>query len=217
MSLNMALSPAAALRSERLPAACGPRAAAASCPTMNAVTLGRRARSARATRVSAAAAVAAAAALLLVGCAACDDREAAVRRVLAAAEAAAEARDVGDAMALVSADYADARGLDRDGLRSVVHGYFALNPSLELVVRVESLDFPDANRARARLQVLSAGREQGGGGGGGFELDLGRFDVDLVEERGDWRLLRADRVAGGPERTDAPGPIGLGLASKGTR
>jgi hypothetical protein len=208
MSLNMALSPAAALRSERLPAACGRRAAAASCPTMNAVTPGHAGHVARAPRARIAgiariarastAAAAVAALLLLAGCAPGDNREAAVRRVLAEAEAAAEARDVGDAMALVSADYADRRGLDRDGLRNVVRGYFALNPSLELVVRIESLDFPDVNRARARLQVLSAGREQGDGRAGGFELDLGRFDVELVEERGDWRLLRADRVAGGP-------------------
>lgn len=162
---------------------------------MNAVTPGRFARAARPGR-AVRAAVAVAALALLAGCAAGDDREAAVRRVLADAEAAAEARNVGDAMALVSADYADARGLDRDGLRNVVRGYFALNPSLELVVRVESLGFPDLNRARARLQVLSAGREQGGGAPGRFDVDLGRFDVELVDEDGDWRLLRTDRVAG---------------------
>ena len=159
---------------------------------MNAVTLGRAARIARASAASAAAL------LLFIGCAAGDDREAAVRRVLADAEAAAEARDVGDAIELVSADYADARGLDRDGLRNVIRGYFALNPSLELVVRVESLGFPDLNRARARLQVLSAGRERGDGAPGRFDVDLGRFDVELVDEDGDWRLLRADRVSGAP-------------------
>lgn len=59
----------------------------------------------------------------LAGCGAADDRNTAVRRVLEQAEQAAEARDVGDAMALVSADYLDSRGLDRDGLRNVVRGY----------------------------------------------------------------------------------------------
>ncbi len=129
----------------------------------------------------------------LAGCGTADDRETAVRKVLEQAEQAAEARDVGDAMALVSADYLDARGLDRDGLRNAVRGYFVLNPSLRLAVRVQSLQFPDSNRARARLQVGSVGR-----GSGGVDLDLGRFDVQLVEEGGDWRLLRADHVDGGP-------------------
>lgn len=116
------------------------------------------------------------------------DRETAVRAVLEAAEAAAEARDVGATIELVSADYGDEAGRDRAALRAFVRGWFALNPRLELLVSVQSIEFPDANRAKVQLQVASVSR------GAGLSVDGDRFVVELVDEDGSWRLLRTARA-----------------------
>jgi hypothetical protein len=115
------------------------------------------------------------------------DRETAVRATLEAAEQAAEARDVGAAIALVSADYGDEAGRDRAALRGFLRGWLALNPNVELLVTVERIEFPDANRARAWLLVASVSR------GAGLTVDGDRFVVELVDEDGEWRLLRASR------------------------
>ncbi len=124
----------------------------------------------------------------LTGCGSAPDRETAVRAVLEAAETAAEARDVSAAMELVSADYGDDAGRDRAALRAFVRGWFALNPRIELLVNVQGVEFPDANRARVRLQVASVSR------GAGLSVDGDRFVVELLDEDGEWRLLRASRA-----------------------
>jgi NAD(P)-dependent dehydrogenase (short-subunit alcohol dehydrogenase family) len=125
---------------------------------------------------------------VLGACGRAPDRETAVRAVLEAAEAAAEARDVGAAIELVSADYGDAAGRDRAALRAVVRGWFALNPRIELLVTVQGIEFPEANRARVQLLVASVSR------GAGFSVDGDRFVVELVDEDGNWRLLRSSRA-----------------------
>lgn len=126
-------------------------------------------------------------ALVLAACSSAPDRETAVRATLEAAEQAAEARDVGAAIKLVSTDYADDAGRDRAALRAFLRGWFALNPKLELLVTIEQIEFPDANRARVGLLVASVSR------GAGLNIDGDRFVVELVDEGGEWRLLRASR------------------------
>ena len=121
----------------------------------------------------------------LSACAPTAPPELAVRAVIEQAEVAAESRDVGAALELVSADYADATGLDRLGLQRYIRGYFALNPRIELLLQVQSIEFPEPNRARVALRIASVGRTQ---------LDADQFRLELVDEDGNWRLLRAERV-----------------------
>ncbi len=115
-----------------------------------------------------------------------------VRATLAAAESAAEARDVSNVMALVADDYSDDNGYDRARLRDFVRGYFALNPTLEIVMRIESIEFPATDLARARLSVATLGA--GGGGALGLSADGERFDVELVRASDAWRLRYARRA-----------------------
>jgi hypothetical protein len=125
-------------------------------------------------------------ALALAACASEDSPEAAVRAVITQAEEAAEARDVSAAMDLVADEYADANGFDRKRLRGFVHGYFLMNPSINLLVRVEDVRFPADELAQARVTVGMLGQ--------GLETDLESFDVELEKVGDDWRLRRADRV-----------------------
>ena len=99
-------------------------------------------------------------------------------------ELAAEARDVGNLMEHISANYRDAQGQDGTEASRYVRGYFIANQSVHLLTRIESLEFPSADEARVKLQVGMAGRgdEQGSAG---LTADLFNFDVALVREDGE--------------------------------
>jgi len=129
--------------------------------------------------------VALASLLALTACASEGSPEQQVRAVITQAEEAAEARDVSAAMELVADEYSDANGFDREQLRDFVRGYFFLNPSINLLVRVEDVQFPADGLAQARVTVGMLGQ--------GLETQLETFDVELVKEGDDWRLRRADR------------------------
>jgi hypothetical protein len=122
----------------------------------------------------------------LAACSRPSDPEQAVRAVLIAAEKAAETRDVGAAMELVSADFRDAEGRDPAQLRQYLRGFFALNPRVELIVHEESIEFPEVNRARIALRIVQVG--------GRRSIEGERFTIELVDEGGTWRLLRTERT-----------------------
>lgn len=125
---------------------------------------------------------------LFVACSSTTGDEQQVRALFTSAQAAAEARDVGDVLDFVGDDYADAQGNSRDSLRLFLRGYFAAHPRLALVTRIDDLQFPVAGYARARVTVR------------GLELDRfdpGRavtLDVELRRAADEWRIVRADRV-----------------------
>lgn len=130
--------------------------------------------------------VALASVFALTACAPEGSPEQQVRAVITQAEEAAEARDVSAAMDLVADEYSDANGFDREQLRRFVHGYFIMNPSINLLVRVEDVRFPADELAQARVTVGMLGQ--------GLETQLETFDVELVKQGDDWRLRRADRA-----------------------
>lgn len=124
----------------------------------------------------------------LAACSSATSDEYAVRTLIASAEEAAEARDVGDVLALVGDDYADRQGNTRDSLRLFLHGYFAAHPRLELVTSIDDLQFPADGLARARVAVRGLSLDR---------FDLGGsvvLDVELRRDDGEWRVVRADRV-----------------------
>ena len=127
---------------------------------------------------------------LLPGCSDDASPEQQVRAVIDAMEVAAEARDVGDLMEHVSTAYRSADGLDRAEAGRTVRGYFVVNQSIQLLTRIESLEFPVPDEARVKLQVGMAGR--GGQGAADLSADLYDFDVVLVREDGEWKVSYAD-------------------------
>jgi hypothetical protein len=131
------------------------------------------------------------AALLLAGCADDSSPEQQVRSVIESMEVAAEARDVGDLMEHVSANYRDAQGQGRTEASRYARGYFVANQSIHLLTRIESLEFPAPDEARVKLQVGMAGRG-GEQGAAGLSADLYDFDLALVREGGEWKLSYAD-------------------------
>jgi ketosteroid isomerase-like protein len=122
---------------------------------------------------------------LLLACAARSSDEELVRAVIDDMETAAEARDASDVLDLVADDYQDAQGFDRAQLRNFLRGYFLAHPKIELLVNIESLDFPADGLAQAQISVTSLALD---------DADHARLKVEFRREGGDWKVRRADRL-----------------------
>ncbi len=131
------------------------------------------------------------AAALLSGCGV-SDPEAEIRALLAAAEEAAEARDTGFFGDAVGAAYRDTRGNDRDELLRNLRGYFVANQRIEIVSRVDEIVLEGEDAARAVVHAGMVGRRTGAALVEGLEAELYRFELELVNDGGDWRIIGAD-------------------------
>jgi len=129
-------------------------------------------------------------AALAAGCAA-SDPEAEIRALLAAAEQAAEARDAGFFADAVGAGYRDTRGNDREQLLRSIRGYFIANQRVEIVSRVDDVVLEGADAARAVVHAGMLGQRTGAELVGGVAADLYRFELELVNDDGDWRIIGA--------------------------
>jgi hypothetical protein len=117
-----------------------------------------------------------------------------VRAVVAAGEAAAERRDHRALMALVSTDFEDAYGGGDRELSRMLRAYLVAHPSVHLVTRVESVEFPYTDLAQLRLTVGTLGREAGVNAEQTFNLaaDLHSIELELRLEDDDWKVTRAE-------------------------
>jgi hypothetical protein len=131
------------------------------------------------------------AAALASGCEV-SDPEAEIRALLAAAEEAAEARDVGFFGGALGAGYRDTRGNDRDELLRALRGYFIANQRVEIVSRVDEIELLGEDAARAVVHAGMLGRRTGAAMLDGVEADLYRFELELVHDGGDWQIIGAD-------------------------
>ncbi len=131
------------------------------------------------------------AAVVAAGCGT-SDPEAEIRALLAAAEDAAEARDAGFFGDVVGPGYRDSRGQDRTELLRTLRGYFIANQRIEIVSRVDEVRLEGADAARAVVHAGLAGRRSGAALLGGVDADLYRFELELVNEGGEWQVIGAD-------------------------
>jgi len=126
------------------------------------------------------------AATLLAACSAKSSDEEQVRALIDSVEAAAEKRDASDVLEHVADGYVDSSGLDKRELQNFLRGYFLSHPKLELLVNIESLEFPVDGLAHAVVSVTAV--ELGDPG-------MERLKVEFRRAGGEWRVARADRVA----------------------
>jgi hypothetical protein len=123
-----------------------------------------------------------------------------IREVIGAAETAAEARDLSDVMDLVSDRYADLRGQDKAAIRDVMRGFLLVNQSIHLLITVDDIEFPGNDRARAHVTVGMLGRQDAGVDDWALAADVYEFDVRLLNEDDEWRLVSAEWVRAGRGR-----------------
>jgi endonuclease YncB( thermonuclease family) len=120
------------------------------------------------------------------------DPDAEIRALLAAAEQAAESRDVGFFGDAIGAAYRDTRGHDRDELVRSIRGYFIANQRIELLSRVDEVVLEGEDAARAVVYAGMLGQRAGAALVDGVEADFYRFELELVHEGGAWRIIGAD-------------------------
>ncbi len=125
---------------------------------------------------------------LLASCGDADSPDQQVRRVIDQMETAAEARDVGELVQHFSPEYRDANGMTPDEAARYARGYFIANQSIHLLTRVEQVDFPFPDEARARVLVGMVGRDADANGNWDLAADLYEFQLALRQEHGEWKV-----------------------------
>ncbi|HEU4780661.1 MAG TPA: hypothetical protein VFS58_12335, partial [Steroidobacteraceae bacterium] len=93
--------------------------------------------------------------IFLAACGAKSSDEEQVRAVFDSIESAAEARDTSDVLEHVAANYVGPGGMDKSELQNFLRGYFLSHPKLELLLNVESLEFPVDGLAQAVVTVTT--------------------------------------------------------------
>lgn len=127
--------------------------------------------------------------LLLSACGSSDaDPEEALREWVARGEVAVEERDRGGVLDLISEDYADSRGNDRDRIGDILRAYFFRQQSITLLTDIDEVTFYDNTAAQVTLSVGMAGTN---GGALGFNADAYQFQLELQRPDDDWLLIGA--------------------------
>ena len=124
------------------------------------------------------------------GCAS-DDPQAELRKLIAEAESAAEARDTGYFRDVISGSYADRRGQRRDDVINVIRGIFLTNATVEVISRIETIELAGTEAAKVKLQCALVGKREGASLLD-VDGDLYNIELELVRENGDWRIIGAD-------------------------
>ena len=128
-------------------------------------------------------------AMLAAGCTT-SDSETEIRALLAEAAEAAEARDVGFFGDVIGDAYRDTRGNDRERLLLAIRGYFIANQRIDVASRIDEVVLEGADAARAVVHAGLLGRA-GANLSDGVNADLYRFDLELVNDGGEWQIIGA--------------------------
>ena len=88
--------------------------------------------------------------------------------------------------------FRDEHGGGRDELQQYLRGYFVMHQSVQLLTRVESVEFPYRDLARVRLTRGHA-RSRGGRSDGDSTLaaDIHEVVLELQLEGDEWKVVRA--------------------------
>ena len=122
---------------------------------------------------------------VLAACGAKSSDEEQVRALISAIETAAEARDTSDVLEHVADNYVDSNGFDKSQLRNFLLGYFLAHPRVEVLVNIESVEFPVDGLAQAVISLATVELT---------DPDMQRLKVEFRRSGSTWQVVRADRV-----------------------
>ena len=111
-----------------------------------------------------------------------------VRQWLSAGQQAAETKERGDLLDLISPSYVDSRGLDRDDIGDRLRVYFLRQQSIKLLTSIEEIRLYGDSAAEVDLTVGMAGKNDSVFG---FSADAYRFQLELERDGDDWLLISA--------------------------
>jgi hypothetical protein len=117
-----------------------------------------------------------------------DDPEAALRAWVGRAELAAEEKDRGELLALISERYADARGNDFGGIDDQLRLAFFRQDPIGLVSTIDEISLFGDTAALVNVTVAMASTYQSRIG---INADAYRFELELEKADGEWLLVGA--------------------------
>ncbi len=125
---------------------------------------------------------------MLTACGAATSPEESVRAWLAEIELAVEEEDRGEVLDLISDKYKDARGNSRKEIGDRLLVYFLRQNNITLVSKIDEIVINDETAALVAMTVGMAGAN---GRALGFSADAYRFQLELEQTAGEWRLIGA--------------------------
>lgn len=126
---------------------------------------------------------------ILAGCGGPDaGPEQALRAWVEEAEAAAEDRDRGGLLDLISKDYADGRGNDHKSIGQMLRLYFLRQRSVALLTTIDEIILSENTAALLRLTVGMAGTNNSALG---ISADAYNFELELQANDAQWLLIGA--------------------------
>ncbi len=127
--------------------------------------------------------------LLLLACNSAETpAEEQIRRWIADAQAAAEAKERRRLVGMISPAYADSRGHERGDIANLLRVYFLRQHSVKLLSSIEDVRVIGDSAAEAHLTVGMAGSNDSLLG---FSADAYRFALELELSGDEWQLIAA--------------------------
>ena len=111
-----------------------------------------------------------------------------LREWVARGEAAAEDKDRGELLDMISARYADGRGNDHEAIGDMLRIYFFRQQSIGLLTSIDDIQMMGDTAALVNLTVGMAGT---GSGALGVNADAYRFEFELEKMDEEWMLIGA--------------------------
>ena len=111
-----------------------------------------------------------------------------LRQWVSAGAQAAETRERGDFLDLISPAYTDSRGFDRDDIGDILRVHFLRQHSIKLLTKIDGIRLYGDTAAEVELTVGMAGQNDSVFG---FSADAYRFQLELERDGDDWLLISA--------------------------
>jgi hypothetical protein len=126
------------------------------------------------------------------GCSKAESPEQRVRQMLGEVEQAAEQKNLAALRGFIADGYTDPGGNDKKKIEALFRFYFLRNQSVHLYTYVESVEISKKGQAEVVVYVAMAGTpipeteeiER-------LRADFVRFELELVEQDGEWQVQRA--------------------------
>jgi hypothetical protein len=111
-----------------------------------------------------------------------------IRDWVARGEAAAEEKDRGELLDMISEDYADGRGNNHEGIGNMLRVYFFRQNSIALLTSIDNIAMMGDTAAMAYVTVGMAGTNSGAIG---LNADAYKFEFELEKRDDEWLLIGA--------------------------
>jgi len=111
-----------------------------------------------------------------------------IRAWVTRGEHAAEEKNRGELLDMISENYADARGNDRKHIGDLLRLYFLRQDSVALLTSIDDIVLSGETAATVQVAVGMAGTRDDVLG---FDADAYNFEFELIRTDGDWLLIGA--------------------------